>query len=112
MPWCYKNVRFIAFLLQLDMGYKHLREHEIFQLVTLHFHCVLAALVREIGDDEGEAQLQGVRNMWEMAAVFEFLDVFNAQLALNLSFTGDALEEAFVRSPGPGLLADLHMVSC
>ncbi|CAD7698498.1 unnamed protein product [Ostreobium quekettii] len=66
-------------------------------------------LGREVGKEDAELQVQAIRTMWEMAAILEFLDVFKPQLGIGVSYSADALEEALVKSPGPGLLADLHM---
>lgn len=62
-------------------------------------------------EEEGNEQLEEVREMWEMAAILDFLSVFKPVLGLNMDFNAGALERALVRSPGPGLLAGLHMVT-
>ncbi|GMH35160.1 hypothetical protein BSKO_03028 [Bryopsis sp. KO-2023] len=54
-------------------------------------------------------ELQNIQGMWEMAEILEFLHVFKSILQMPTIFSADALEEAIVQSPGPGLLASIHM---
>lgn len=73
------------------------------------FRC--AELLRQWSEEEFEAELASIRAMWQLAVVFEFLDVFKHHLKLTCDLTPAALEQALVRSTGPGMLAALHIVS-
>lgn len=69
-------------------------------------------LERVLSLEEVEKQSAAVLNMWEFAAVIDFLDLFRPQLRLRNPLTPDELVAAIVSSPGAeGSLAELHIVS-
>lgn len=70
-----------------------------------------ADLLRKWTPEQFKAEVASIRKMWQLAVVFELLDVFKNQLKLTIEITPAMLEEALVYSTGPGLLATLHIVS-
>lgn len=59
-------------------------------------------LERNIPAEQAEADLAAIRNMWELAAVYEFMSTFKYWLNFTQLYPLHDLEEAIVKSPGPG----------
>lgn len=67
-------------------------------------------LKRDVSDEQVEADLDEIRNMWEMASIHDFLRLFKPQLKISRDVGPDELEHVLITSPGDGgLLADIHM---
>lgn len=67
-------------------------------------------LRRNIPAESMEDELSVVHSMWEMAAVFDFFNLFRQELKLTRSFGVEELEHVLITSPGDGgLLADVHV---
>ncbi|WIA29977.1 hypothetical protein OEZ86_000075 [Tetradesmus obliquus] len=66
-------------------------------------------LERNVSEDQAAADLAAIRGMWELAAVYEFMGQFKFWLNFSQLYPLQDLEEALVRAPGPGLLAQLHV---
>lgn len=71
----------------------------------------MAEYSRGLSEEEACEQLVEIQGMWEMSSILDFLCVFKDVLKLDLDFTAESLEDAIVRSAGPGILAHIHMVS-
>lgn len=67
--------------------------------------CVADAgeLVRVISEEQAAADLEAIRGMWELAAVYEFMAQFKYWLNFSQLYPLQDLEDAIVRSPGPGM---------
>jgi hypothetical protein len=61
-----------------------------------------AVLERHVSDEQAAADLEAIRSMWELAAVYEFMGQFKFWLNFSQLYPLQDLEEALVRSPGPG----------
>jgi hypothetical protein len=59
-------------------------------------------LERPVLAEQAEADLAAIRNMWELAAVYEFMSTFKHWLNFTQLYPLHDLEEAIVKSPGPG----------
>lgn len=59
-------------------------------------------LVRVISDEQAAADLQAIQGMWELAALYEFMAQFKYWLNFSQLYPVQDLEEAIIRSPGPG----------
>lgn len=59
-------------------------------------------LVRIISEKQAAADLEAIRGMWELAAVYEFMAQFKYWLNFSQLYPLQDLEEAIVKSPGPG----------
>ncbi|WIA09907.1 hypothetical protein OEZ85_010121 [Tetradesmus obliquus] len=66
-------------------------------------------LERHVSEEQAAADLAAIRGMWELAAVYEFMSQFKFWLNFSQLYPLQDLEEALVRAPGPGLLAQLHV---
>jgi len=55
-----------------------------------------------VSPEQAEADLAAIRGMWELAAVYEFMSTFKHWLNFTQLYPLHDLEEAIVRSPGPG----------
>jgi hypothetical protein len=67
-------------------------------------------LRRHIPPESVNNELSIVHSMWEMAAVFDFFNLFRQELKLTRSFGVEELEHVLITSPGDGgLLADVHV---
>lgn len=60
-------------------------------------------LERVVSTEQAEADLAAIRNMWELATVYEFLSTFKYWLNFTQLYPLHDLEEAIVKSPGPGV---------
>jgi hypothetical protein len=67
-----------------------------------------AVLERNVSDEQAAADLEAIRSMWELAAVYEFMSQFKFWLNFSQLYPLQDLEEALVRSPGPGGHCALH----
>lgn len=65
-------------------------------------------LERVVSPEQAEADLAAIRNMWELAAVYEFLSTFKYWLNFTQLYPLHDLEEAIVKSPGPGVCHAAH----
>lgn len=66
---------------------------------------------RKLTPDKIENDLKLVRNMWQMAAILDFLSNFREELKLSVEVGAAELEHVLVCSNGDGgLLASLHVV--
>jgi hypothetical protein len=79
-------------------------------------------LEREITEQQAAEDLARIQSMWEMAVALQVLKIIKLMRAngyyttrcsklVDNPFSMAALEDALVRSPGPGLLAEVHIVS-
>jgi hypothetical protein len=59
-------------------------------------------LERHVSDEQAASDLEAIRSMWELAAVYEFMGQFKFWLNFSQLYPLQDLEEALVRSPGPG----------
>lgn len=71
----------------------------------------VGVLVQRIkSGEEVAAEKKEIQSMWELAAIYDFLQLFKPQLRIRGSFGPDELEHCLVTSLGDsGLLADLHV---
>lgn len=65
-------------------------------------------LERDVSPEQAKADLAAIRNMWELAAVYEFLSTFKYWLNFSQLYPLHDLEEAIVKSPGPGVSCCPH----
>ena len=69
-------------------------------------------LERTVSPEQISSDLEHLNDMWETAAILDFLWTFRHQLQLqldSLNLNAGSLMDALVTSPGPGLLASLHL---
>jgi hypothetical protein len=65
---------------------------------------------REHTEEEMAAELEEIRDMWEMASILDFVELFKRQLNLSRKFSATELEHVMAYSDGrDGLLADIHI---
>lgn len=55
-----------------------------------------------MSEEQAAADLATIRGMWELAAVYEFMSTFKFWLNFTQLYSLHDLEEAIVKSPGPG----------
>lgn len=55
-----------------------------------------------MSEEQAAADLATIRGMWELAAVYEFMSTFKFWLNFTQLYALHDLEEAIVKSPGPG----------
>lgn len=55
-----------------------------------------------VSDEQTAADLEAIRGMWELATVYEFMFRFKHWLNFSQLYPVQDLEEAIVKSPGPG----------
>lgn len=55
-----------------------------------------------MSDEQAACDLKAIRGMWELAAVYEFMGQFKFWLNFSQLYPLHDLEDALVRSPGPG----------
>lgn len=55
-----------------------------------------------MSDEQAAADLEAIRSMWELAAIYEFMVQFKYWLNFSQLYPLQDLEEAIVKSPGPG----------
>jgi hypothetical protein len=61
-------------------------------------------LVRDVSEEQAAAELSAIRNMWQLAVVYEFLARFKPWLRFTQMYPVGDIEQALVRSPGPGAM--------
>jgi hypothetical protein len=61
-----------------------------------------------MSDGQAASDLEAIRSMWELAAVYEFMGQFKFWLNFSQLYPLQDLEEALVRSPGPGAAGRNH----
>lgn len=91
-------------------------------IVVTPLICPTAVLERNITEEQAARDLKTVQDMWEMATALQLLKIIKLMRSSGIhtmggkkyaesSYSMAMLEDAIVRSPGPGLLAEVHMVS-